>query len=93
MIAAVFFIPVGQAVLAASLPLPGWFALAVIVDAAYSPLAVEPWLVKRFGSDYLAGQPEHAEMDSQADAVASSDLGRSGRHEQSAGCRCDGLPR
>jgi protein-S-isoprenylcysteine O-methyltransferase Ste14 len=54
MIAGVFFLLLGEAVLAASLPILGWFALAVIVNAVYIPLSEEPGLVKRFGADYLA---------------------------------------
>jgi len=53
MIAGVFFVLLGEAVLAASLPLLGWFAVFVVVNAAYIPLAEEPGLVKRFGGDYL----------------------------------------
>ena len=54
MIAGVFFVLVGEAVLAASLPLLVWFAVFVVVNAVYIPLAEEPGLVKRFGGDYLA---------------------------------------
>ncbi len=53
MIAGVFFVLLGEAVLAASLPLLGWFAVFVVANAVYIPLAEEPGLVKRFGSDYL----------------------------------------
>ena len=53
MIAAVFFVLLGEAVLAASLPLLGWFAVFVALNAIYIPLAEEPGLVKRFGTDYL----------------------------------------
>jgi protein-S-isoprenylcysteine O-methyltransferase Ste14 len=53
MIAGVFFILLGEAVLAASLPLMGWFVLAVIVNAVYIPLSEEPGLANRFGADYL----------------------------------------
>jgi protein-S-isoprenylcysteine O-methyltransferase Ste14 len=42
----------GEAVLAASLPLLGLFALAVIVNAVYIPLSEEPGLAKRFGEEY-----------------------------------------
>jgi protein-S-isoprenylcysteine O-methyltransferase Ste14 len=56
MIAGVLFVLLGEAILAASLPLLGWFALAVIVNAVYIPLSEEPGLVKRFGADYLAYQ-------------------------------------
>ncbi len=54
MIAGVFFLLLGEAVLAASLPLLGWFVVFVIVNAVYIPLAEEPGLVKRFGADYRA---------------------------------------
>jgi protein-S-isoprenylcysteine O-methyltransferase Ste14 len=53
MIAGVFFILVGEAVLAASLPLLVWFMLFVLGNAVYIPVAEEPGLVKRFGADYL----------------------------------------
>ena len=53
MIAGVFFVLLGEAVLAASLPLLGWFAAFVAVNAVYIPLAEEPGLAKRFGGDYL----------------------------------------
>jgi protein-S-isoprenylcysteine O-methyltransferase Ste14 len=56
MIAGVFCILLGEAVLAASLPLLGLVALAVIVNAVYIPLVEEPGLAKRFGSDYLTYQ-------------------------------------
>jgi protein-S-isoprenylcysteine O-methyltransferase Ste14 len=52
MIAGVLFVVLGEAVLAASLPLLGLFALAVIVNAVYIPLAEEPGLAKRFGEEY-----------------------------------------
>jgi protein-S-isoprenylcysteine O-methyltransferase Ste14 len=51
----VFFVLLGEAVLAASLPLLGWFAVFV-VNAVYIPLAEEPGLVKRFGDEYLTYQ-------------------------------------
>jgi protein-S-isoprenylcysteine O-methyltransferase Ste14 len=54
MISGVFFILLGEAVVFASLPLLGWFALAVILNAVYIPLFEEPGLVKRFGADFLA---------------------------------------
>jgi protein-S-isoprenylcysteine O-methyltransferase Ste14 len=53
MIAGVFFVLLGEAVLAASLPILGWFAVFVVVNAVDIPLAEEPGLVKRFGADYL----------------------------------------
>lgn len=52
MISGVFFIHLGEAVLAASLPLLGWFAVFVVINALYIPLSEEPGLVKRFGDDY-----------------------------------------
>src|SRR5262245_27213914 len=54
MIAGVFFVLLGEAVLAASLPLLVWFLVFVLANAIYIPLAEEPGLVKRFGDDYLA---------------------------------------
>ena len=54
MIAGVFFVLLGEAVLAASLPILGWFAVFVVVNAVYIPLAEEPGLMKRFGEDYPA---------------------------------------
>jgi len=53
MISGVLFVVLGEALLAASLPLLGLFALAVIVNAVYIPLSEEPGLAKRFGNDYL----------------------------------------
>jgi protein-S-isoprenylcysteine O-methyltransferase Ste14 len=35
------------------LPLLGWFAVFVALNAIYIPLAEEPGLVKRFGTAYL----------------------------------------
>jgi protein-S-isoprenylcysteine O-methyltransferase Ste14 len=54
MISRAFFVLLGEAVLAASLPLLGWFAVLVVVNAVYIPLVEEPGLVKRFGGDYQA---------------------------------------
>ena len=54
MIAGVFFVLLGEALLAASLSLFVWFILFIIGNAIYIPLAEEPGLVKRFGDDYLA---------------------------------------
>jgi protein-S-isoprenylcysteine O-methyltransferase Ste14 len=56
MIAGVFFVLLGEAILAASLPLLGWFAVFVVVNAVYIPLVEERGLVKRFGADYLTYQ-------------------------------------
>ena len=53
MIAGVFFVLLGETVLAASLPLFIWFLFFVVGNALYIPLAEEPGLVKRFGADYL----------------------------------------
>ena len=54
MIAGVFFVLLSEAVLAASLPILGWFAVFVAINSVYIPLVEEPGLVKRFGADYLA---------------------------------------
>jgi hypothetical protein len=53
MIAGVFFVYLGEAVLAASLPSLVWFVVFVVGNAAYIPLVEDPGLLKRFGSDYL----------------------------------------
>lgn len=53
-IAGVFFVLLGEAVVAASLPLLIWFVVFVLGTAIYIPLAEEPGLVERFGDDYLA---------------------------------------
>ena len=53
MISGVMFILLGEALLAASLPLFCWFAFSVGLNMVYIPLAEEPGLVKRFGADYL----------------------------------------
>ena len=52
MISGVLLVVLGEAVLAASLPLLGLFALALIVNVVYIPLSEEPGLAKRFGDDY-----------------------------------------
>jgi protein-S-isoprenylcysteine O-methyltransferase Ste14 len=52
MISGVFFILLGEAILAASVPLLGWFLVFVIGNSLYIPLAEEPGLVKRFGAEY-----------------------------------------
>jgi protein-S-isoprenylcysteine O-methyltransferase Ste14 len=54
MISGVFLVLLGEAVLAASLPLLGWFVVFVAANAVYIPLAEEPGLVKRFGDEYLS---------------------------------------
>ena len=43
----------GANFLSASVPLFIWFAVLVIINAIYIPLAEEPGLVKRFGEEYL----------------------------------------
>ena len=53
MISGVFFVLLGEAVLPASMPILCWFAVFVVGNALYIPLAEEPGLVKRFGDDYL----------------------------------------
>jgi len=53
MISGVFFILLGQTLIAASLPLFSWFVIFVIVTAIVIPLAEEPGLVKQFGDEYL----------------------------------------
>lgn len=53
MISGVFCVLLGEAVLAASLPLLCWFAAFVIGNMVYIPLAEEPGLVRRFGDEYL----------------------------------------
>jgi protein-S-isoprenylcysteine O-methyltransferase Ste14 len=53
MISGVFCILLGEALLAASLPLFCWFALFVLGNVISIPLAEEPGLVQRFGADYL----------------------------------------
>ncbi len=56
MISGVFFVLLGEAFLAASLPLLVWFAVFVAANAVYIPLAEEPGLAKRFSDEYLAYQ-------------------------------------
>jgi protein-S-isoprenylcysteine O-methyltransferase Ste14 len=53
MISGVFCVLLGEAILAASVPLFIWFVVFVITNAIYIPLVEEPGLVKRFGEDYL----------------------------------------
>jgi protein-S-isoprenylcysteine O-methyltransferase Ste14 len=53
MMSGALFVLLGEAVLAASLPLFCWFAFAGVVYAVYIPLSEEPGLVKRFGEDYV----------------------------------------
>jgi protein-S-isoprenylcysteine O-methyltransferase Ste14 len=53
MIVGVHFVLFGEAVLAASLPLLGYFLLILIVNVVYIPLSEEPGLAKRFGDAHL----------------------------------------
>src|SRR5689334_18507460 len=53
MMSGALFVLLGEAVLAASLPLFCWFAFAGVVYAVYIPLSEEPGLIKRFGDEYL----------------------------------------
>lgn len=52
MISGVVFILLGEAVLAALLPLLCWAAIFILVNSVYIPLAEEPGLAQRFGQDY-----------------------------------------
>ena len=52
MIAGVFLVLFGEAILAASLPLLIWFVVFVLGNPIYIPLVEEPGLLKRFGDDY-----------------------------------------
>ena len=54
MISGVFFVLLGEAVLAASLPILIWFVVFVLLNVVHIPVAEEPGLGKRFGDDYLA---------------------------------------
>jgi len=56
MISGVFSILLGETLLAASLPLLAWFAVFVVGNVVYIPLAEEPGLVKRFGDEYRTYQ-------------------------------------
>jgi protein-S-isoprenylcysteine O-methyltransferase Ste14 len=53
MISGLFFVLLGESLMAASLPLLGLFAFVVIINALYIPLSEEPGLARRFGNDYL----------------------------------------
>jgi protein-S-isoprenylcysteine O-methyltransferase Ste14 len=53
MITGLCLVLLGEAFLAASLPLLGLFALGVVINVIYIPLSEEPGLAKRFGDDYL----------------------------------------
>ena len=52
MISGVLFVLLGEAGLAASLPLLLWFGAVFAVNAVYLPLVEEPGLSRRFGDDY-----------------------------------------
>ena len=53
MISGLFFVLLGEAVLAASLPLLGWFLVFAIGNVAYIALVEEPSLEMQFGTAYL----------------------------------------
>ena len=53
MITGLCLVLLGEAFLAASLPLLGLFAFGVIINVIYIPLSEEPGLARRFGDDYL----------------------------------------
>ena len=69
MITGLCLVLLGEALLAASLPLLGLFAFGVIINVIYIPLSEEPGLARRFGDDYLDLQEERAEVGPEADAV------------------------
>lgn len=52
MISGVLFVLAGEALLAGSTPLLGWFALFAAINMVYIPLIEEPQLANRFGADY-----------------------------------------
>ena len=53
MITGLCLVLLGEALLAASLPLLALFAFGVIINVIYIPLSEEPGLARRFGNDYL----------------------------------------
>jgi protein-S-isoprenylcysteine O-methyltransferase Ste14 len=54
MISGVLFIVLGEAALAASVPLLVWFGAVLAVNAVYLPFVEERGLSRRFGDDYEA---------------------------------------
>ena len=56
MITGLCLVLLGEALLVASLPLLGLFAIGVIVNIIYIPLSEEPGLARRLGDDSLAYQ-------------------------------------
>ncbi|HYT52873.1 MAG TPA: methyltransferase [Gaiellaceae bacterium] len=52
MISGVLFVLLGEAALAASVPLMIWFGAVLAVNAIYLPLVEEPGLSRRFGEEY-----------------------------------------
>jgi protein-S-isoprenylcysteine O-methyltransferase Ste14 len=54
MIAGVSFVLLGEATLAAPLPLLIWFVVCALGNAVYIPVAEEAGLGERFGDDYRA---------------------------------------
>jgi protein-S-isoprenylcysteine O-methyltransferase Ste14 len=53
MICGVLFVLLGVSMTTACVPLIHWFLIFAIINAIYIPLLEEPWLVRRFGDDYL----------------------------------------
>jgi protein-S-isoprenylcysteine O-methyltransferase Ste14 len=53
MISGVLSILLGEAIFLGSLPVLGWFAVALLLNLAYIPLFEEPDLARRFGEDYM----------------------------------------
>ena len=53
MISGVLFVLFAESVFTASLPVFQWFLIFAVINAIYIPLLEEPWLVRRFGNDYL----------------------------------------
>lgn len=72
MIAGVFFVLLGETVLAAFLPLLGWFSLAVIVNAVLPPADRGTGAGEAVRRRLPGVQAERAEMDSQAERMADS---------------------
>jgi protein-S-isoprenylcysteine O-methyltransferase Ste14 len=53
MISGVLLVLLGEALLAASLPILVLFVVFLVINAVYLPLFEEPGLARRFGADYL----------------------------------------
>jgi hypothetical protein len=69
MISGVFFVLLGEAILAASLTLLGWFVAFVVLNAVYIPLAEEPGMNEAFWRRLPGLQAECATLDSPDEAV------------------------